>query len=249
MIGLLICGGCGGGYTIVAQDRYGCATRKGKGTCANNRTIMRPNIERRVLGALRNSLLTTALVDEFIVALEAATADNRKDILGRQLGLQKELTGMERKIEGLMRSIEMGAWTPTIGERLKALEARQGEVTDLLRVAASPAPKPQLSVRGAEIYREKVAGLAVALNDPLIRAEAAEALRSLINTIVLTPDAGVPDGISAELQGELATILGLAANPVMSLGPNGKKPQRTNVPRAMLSVVAGIGFEPMTFRL
>lgn len=49
----------------------------------------------------------------------------------------------------------------------------------------------------------------VALNDPLIRAEAAEALRSLINTIVLTPDAGVPDGLSAELQGELATIPGV----------------------------------------
>lgn len=63
--GLLTCGCCGGGYTIVAQDRYGCATRKGKGTCANNRTIMRPNIERRVLSALRDSLLPPALVDEF----------------------------------------------------------------------------------------------------------------------------------------------------------------------------------------
>ena len=38
--GLLRCGCCGGGFTIVAKDRYGCATRKQKGTCQNNRTIL-----------------------------------------------------------------------------------------------------------------------------------------------------------------------------------------------------------------
>ena len=51
--GLLTCGCCSGGYTIIGQDRYGCATRKGKGTCANTHTIKRQHIERRVLGALR----------------------------------------------------------------------------------------------------------------------------------------------------------------------------------------------------
>jgi len=40
--GLLKCGLCGGGYTIVGKDRYGCATRRAKGTCANAITIIRP---------------------------------------------------------------------------------------------------------------------------------------------------------------------------------------------------------------
>ena len=36
--GLLTCGTCGGGYTIRAKDRYGCATRGRQGTCPNSRT-------------------------------------------------------------------------------------------------------------------------------------------------------------------------------------------------------------------
>ena len=56
--GLLRCGCCDGGYTIVAQDRYGCATRRGKGTCNNSKTISRQRIEARVLEALKDRLLT-----------------------------------------------------------------------------------------------------------------------------------------------------------------------------------------------
>ena len=58
-----------------------------------------------------------------------------------------------------------------------------------------------------------MANLESALNDPEIRAEAAEALRSLIEKVVLTPDAPSPDGLSALLHGELATILALASAP------------------------------------
>ncbi len=45
--GLLTCGCCGGGYTIIGKDRYGCATRRGKGTCDNGRSISRLHIEAR----------------------------------------------------------------------------------------------------------------------------------------------------------------------------------------------------------
>ena len=37
--GLLTCGVCGGGYTITAKDRYGCARRGSQGTCSNSRGI------------------------------------------------------------------------------------------------------------------------------------------------------------------------------------------------------------------
>ena len=30
---LLVCGECGGRYTVVGRDRYSCATRRAKGTC------------------------------------------------------------------------------------------------------------------------------------------------------------------------------------------------------------------------
>ncbi len=38
--GLLTCGCCGGGYTVMAKDRYGCASHRNKGTCSNDRGLM-----------------------------------------------------------------------------------------------------------------------------------------------------------------------------------------------------------------
>ena len=40
---------CGGGYTIMGKDRYGCAAHRSKGNCGNDRTIGRQAIESRVL--------------------------------------------------------------------------------------------------------------------------------------------------------------------------------------------------------
>ncbi|TAU25586.1 hypothetical protein ELI48_04990 [Rhizobium ruizarguesonis] len=61
----------------------------------------------------------------------------------------------------------------------------------------------------AELYRRKVERLTEALNDPEDRAEAASALRGVIEKIVLTPGAKRGE-ISALLVGELRTILAWA---------------------------------------
>ena len=215
------------------------------GACLHTKTITRQALERRVLGALRNGMLSPELVEEFIAGLDEASSASRKDILGRQLGLQRELTDVTRKMEGVMQSVERGAWrTPKVGERLKALEARELEINDLLREMQAPAPPPALSARGAEIYMEHVADLEAALNDPANRDEAGDALRGLIEKIVLTPDPTAEGGLSAMLHRELASILNLAAEP----GHNRKLPG-TGVPGSQLSVVAGTRFELMTFRL
>ncbi len=66
--GLLRCGCCGGGYTIVGRDRYGCAMRRSKGTCGNATTIIRQTVERRVMDGLRERMLTPALAAEFVRA-------------------------------------------------------------------------------------------------------------------------------------------------------------------------------------
>ncbi len=127
-----------------------------------------------------------------------------------------------------------GAWTPKVGERLKALEAREIELQRELKEAQSPAPRPVVTADGAELYKARVANLEAALNDPLVRDEAGEALRELIEKIVLTPDASAEGGLAAILHGVLAAILNLAAAPA----PKQKLP-RTGVLGSQLSLVAG----------
>ena len=57
----------------------------------------------------------------------------------------------------------------------------------------------------AELYRQKVTTLAQALEHPETRTEASEALRGLIDAIVLTPNQGE---LQIELKGNLAAMLG-----------------------------------------
>ena len=86
-----------------------------------------------------------------------------------------------------------------------------------------------------------------ALNHPEERLEAAEALRALIEKVVLTPgpNRGESDAI---LYGELSTILNWIERQAIG------KARNTNTPGALLtgvsvSLVAGVGFEPTAFRL
>ena len=90
----------------------------------------------------------------------------------------------------------------------------------------------------AEIYRQKAAHIEEALNDAAPREEAAELLRGLLEEIRLAP---IGDGgLQIELFGELAAI--------MALGESAKT-NRAVDQTARFSVVAGRGFEPLTFRL
>ena len=73
--------------------------------------------------------------------------------------------------------------------------------------------------------------------------EAADLLRSLIDRIELRPG-GENQGIAATLYGDLAQILALCADPDRT-----KKLPKAAASGSQLSVVAGVGFEPTTFRL
>ena len=80
--------------------------------------------------------------------------------------------------------------------------------------------------------------LTAALNDEATKAEATELLRGLLHTIRLVPEA---TGLAIELVGELATI--------MALGDAPKQNARRGTAGGSVTMVAGTGFEPVTFRL
>ena len=75
------------------------------------------------------------------------------------------------------------------------------------KLAATEEPPPLLHPEMAAIYRAKVTELARALQEPDSRSEATEALRGLVDAIVLRPD-GDGDVLQIELKGNLAAMLG-----------------------------------------
>lgn len=200
--GLLICAICGGGYTITAKDRYGCARRSRQGTCSNNHGIKRQELERRVLEGLRSSLMTPDLVAEFISEYQAEwnrLQGERRVAASRR---ERKLSDVKRKLAGIVGAIEQGILTPTTKERLEALEAEKAELEN----APAEAPLPSIHPKLAELYRQKVARLEEELADPEIAAEAKSVLRSMIKVINVTP--GIKRGeVELEVHGELAAIL------------------------------------------
>ena len=112
------------GYTITGKDRYGCATRRQKGTCDNSQTITRQEIESRVLDGLKDRLLAPDLVATFMAAMQDELNALRRNRQAEQAQRSRKIAEVERKISGMMRAIEDGLYEPAMKERLTNLKGR-----------------------------------------------------------------------------------------------------------------------------
>jgi site-specific DNA recombinase len=233
---LLKCSACGGGFSKVSLHHYGCSNARNRGTCNNLLTIRRDVLEASVLSGLKTHLMTPELVKEF--AAEYHRELNRLNAAreGDYERRKEELDRVERQIRAVIDAIKDGLRTPGMKEELYALEARKRGLA--AEVKQAPAPRPRLHPKLADLYRQRVDRLHEELNRTELRSEAAQALRELIDEVRLIPEAGKLD---IELLGDLAGILALSAE--------SKKPVTDDRDGLQVTLVAGIGFEPMTFRL
>ncbi|WP_144865299.1 recombinase family protein [Mesorhizobium sp. J18] len=243
--GLIFCGCCGGPYSLRGQARFACSAHVTNNSCSNSRTISREDLETRVLAGLKDRMMAPEAAEAAMRAFAEET--NRLNRERRSSGelARVELAKVDKALKEIVQAIEDGGYSRMLMDRLRELETRQEALQE--RMATTPEPLPDIHPNVAHIYRRKVERLAEALNHPKERQEAAEALRGLIERVVLTP--GPKRGqIDATLHGELGTILEWVER--QAAGKSAKK----NTPRGdssgvSVSVVAGVGFEPTTFRL
>jgi site-specific DNA recombinase len=129
-----------------------------------------------------------------------------------------------------------GADALALNAKLKTLEEQKAILENKLKLA--PAPEPLLHPALAAIYRNKVERLEASLNEPSTGREAFELLRGLIDSIILTPAEGK---LEIELRGDLAGIL--------AVSQAGRTKASSKEKALQIKMVAGVGFEPTTFRL
>ncbi len=180
--------------------------------------------------------MTPDLIAEFIAEYTAEWNRLQQEERGVGADRARKLADVNRRIAAMLEALEQGVITPTTKERLEDLEKQKTGLLATAEVTVMPALHPNL----ARLYSEAVARLHEELANPDLASKARSVLRSLIKTIVVRP--GTSRGeVKLELHGELATILQFAQG-AKDAGGKGRTP-------IQVSVVAGVGFEPTTFRL
>ncbi|SIN99170.1 Site-specific DNA recombinase [Rhodovulum sp. ES.010] len=238
--GLLKCGDCGAAYTLMNGKKYGCSGARNRGTCANRALISRTAVERRVLEGLKHELMHPDLVREFVEAFRKEMRRERRATQATREAQKRRHGQVLTEIDAIVSAITQGMFHPSMKAKMDALEAERAELEE--KLAALPETEPvTLHPRLSDIYSRKVMDLTKALNDPEARAEAADLLRGLVSEIRLIPDPDAEDGHAIELFGDLGSILAFSRD-------GNAKPRRFTG-GVSDSLVAGVGFEPTTFRL
>lgn len=228
--GLVFCGCCGGTYARRGQDRFACSNHVLANGCDNARTIARTVLEARVLTGLHERMMTPDMAAEAMRAYAQET--NRLNCERRQSedATRRDLAETIKAIAEIVRVIEQGGWHRALSDRLTELETKQDGLT--ARLSDVPRDTPDIHPNIAETYCRRIERLTAALDHPDDALEAADALREVIDRIVVTPGKGRGD-YSITLQGELGTIIDW----IDRTGKPGYKPTTdTASPRLSISV-------------
>ncbi|WP_404714205.1 recombinase zinc beta ribbon domain-containing protein [Sphingomonas sp. MMS24-J13] len=237
--GLIRCSTCGSNYTISGKDYYRCAGEKERGTCGNKLSVRKGPLEVATLATLQSHLLTEEhaklFVEEFRrEAARLAKSDERHDELA-----EARLRQVESELATLSQNLTV-QFSPTLMTMLLEREAEKAQLEARLAFLGKPKtmaevlPHPVLLER----FTRKVEALRVSLDDDSVRTEAAAVLATLIESVTIYPAAD--HGAEAEVVAKVADLLIWATND--NAAPKGGV-------CSSITVVAGTGFEPVTFRL
>jgi site-specific DNA recombinase len=258
--GRIFCGGCGHQLSINGTDYLSCGRARRNDLCSNRRSIRRPELEALILDALKANLMAPDLVAEFVRAYHAEINAVRRDQEGGRTAATRQLAETERKLEHLLEALADGIRGPGLQQKLDHLEAERRRLEAVL---TQPAPEPvRLHPNLAELYRQKVAELQRAFEQPATRDAAFDILRQLIERVTLHPTG---DGFEVELEGEIVAMVQAALQPAalqlaalqLAAGDRSATNDKTALRRFRLEgasarsvkVVAGARFELTTFRL
>ena len=232
---LMRCGACGSGFSKISLHHFGCAGARLKGptTCTVLRTIRKDVLEESVIGALRQRMMAPEVYQAFAQEFTAEWNRLQAEASGDQSAKRAELARIRQQLERLVDALANGTPICALNLRMATLEARR--IALEAELASANAPAPALHPNLVDIYRGRMEQLAATLEDQ-DGAEARTLVRGLVERVELHETA---DGFRIEVRGELANILGLATG----------GPRQGEVLGQQIKLVAGVGFEPTTFRL
>lgn len=140
LTGLVKRGCCGGGFSTISKDRFGCSNSRNKGAsfCTNRTGITRQDLEGRILSILSERLMDPDLVAAFAaeyIAERNRLAATKTDI---SAAMRKDLAKVIKDQDMLVNAILAGTPAERIKDRMAQIEQRQKQLErDLTAAPAS----------------------------------------------------------------------------------------------------------------
>nr|WP_255453756.1 zinc ribbon domain-containing protein [Paracoccus sp. S-4012] len=178
---MMVCGCCGGGFSKISQEAFGCSNARNKGpaVCTNRLSIRRQDLETRVLAALSNDLMDPEAVQLFCEEYAVERNRLRAAATAGRAALEKELAQVTRDHRKLVDAIIAGVPADQVKDRMIELDHRRQELERMLSDAPAP-DSVRLHPSMAQSYRDRIADLIAGLADAERMDEAKEALRALV---------------------------------------------------------------------
>ena len=248
--GLMKCCQCGSAMTLKGA-KYTCSGHydRGRSTCSNSKIIAATTVERRVLAGVKTHLVSPEAIAMAVKRYQDAAEEHRRMVERERAPREKEQAEIGRRLERAQVMFMEGVVDlETLKARTAPLEARRQELTTLL---SEVLPQTiQLHPGVAEAYRQLATDLQQALEGDAgedLRAE----LRKLIERVDFIPLEGLGK-FDLRVHGSLAVLLALGGtqkpeNPTAR--GRGVSVDQGLTSGCEVSVGAGAGFEPATFRL
>jgi hypothetical protein len=213
--GLLRCGACGAGMSKKDNDhgrpRIVCTQMREAGSCSHRRNYYLDEIERIVVGGLREELGTREAITHFVHCYNDERRRASTDTIGRRRALEAEIAIVERQIERAVAAMIQGRITEDeAAAHLPSLRQRRAELAVELATIASPPIVVALRPAALDNYLRDLERLEEVINADLAAGDdgAARAIRGMIDTVTVVPTpAGSVPGII--VRGGLARLVGL----------------------------------------
>ena len=242
--GLLQCGDCGGPVVIISTDRWGCSAYRQTGTCANRATIKDDLLQARIWDAIRHNLLHPDVIAAYLDEFRQAWAGERRKRIAARARFDRQLREIDLQEERIADAIMAGIGPASLKARADKLAQQRSELA--AQMVTLPDVEPMVAHPAMiEDYRRQIGDLSnIAADDRAAAEQARPLLQQLIEFVAVHPRKDGKRGADLVLHGDLANLMGMA-NPAQST----PAPEGEDAGKSMLKLVAGVGFEPTTFRL
>jgi hypothetical protein len=168
----------------------------------------------------------------FAAFCEGFTAEmslRRREHIAQLAGARRELAAVERQLHEIMNALGEGYRSEGWKAELVTLDARKAALT----IALAEPPLPALHPRIAEVFRQKATTLAAGLEHDEQRDAARQALRGLLEKIVIPAGDGLLQ-VVGNLGSMLAAAQGRTQSSTIAVGYVGCGGPQQIVPAALL---------------